>query len=95
MVAGCIGFFDPGLVVLGGGVGQNPLMLDEVRHVARDLTWATEIAVSSLGVNGTVLGATRLAADYALADILGEAPDATLVLPAGPASDEGPEASFG
>jgi predicted NBD/HSP70 family sugar kinase len=95
MVAGCIGFFDPGLVVLGGGVGQNPLMLDEVRHVARDLTWATEIAVSSLGVNGTVLGATRLAADYALADILGEAPDATLVLPAGPAPDEGPEAAFG
>jgi hypothetical protein len=42
-----------------------------------------------------VLGATRLAADYALADSLGEAPDATLVLPAGPAPDEGPEAAFG
>jgi predicted NBD/HSP70 family sugar kinase len=81
MVAGFIGFFDPGLVVLGGGVGQNPIMLEEIRRVSRELTWATEIAVSSLGVNGTVIGATRLAADYALAQILGETPDATVVLP--------------
>lgn len=88
MVAGCIGFFDPGLVVLGGGVGQNPLMLEEVRQVARDLTWATEISVSGLGVNGTVLGATRLAADYALAEILGEASDATLVLLPGAGAEE-------
>ncbi|MBW6424343.1 ROK family transcriptional regulator [Rhizobium sp. XQZ8] len=96
MVAGCIGFFDPGLVVLGGGVGQNPLMLDEVRRVARDLTWPTEIAVSGLGANGTVLGATRLAAEHALADILGETPDATLVLPPGSASEEETaEQSFG
>ena len=95
MVAGCIGFFDPGLVVLGGGVGQNPLMLEEVRHVARDLTWATEITVSGLGVNGTVLGATRLAADYALAEILGETPDATLVLPPGSIPDEDAEQAAG
>lgn len=95
MVAGFIGFFDPGLVVLGGGVGQNPIMLEEVRHVARDLTWATEIAVSSLGVNGTVLGATRLAADYALAEILGETPDATVVLPFHEAVDDEPQPSFG
>ncbi|PZM07385.1 ROK family transcriptional regulator [Rhizobium tubonense] len=95
MVAGFIGFFDPGLVVLGGGVGQNPLMLEEVRHVARDLTWATEIAVSSLGTNGTVLGATRLAADYALAEILGETPDATVVLPFYETADGEPQPSFG
>jgi predicted NBD/HSP70 family sugar kinase len=79
LVAGCIGFFDPGLVVLGGGVGQNPLVISEVQRVSRELTWATDIAVSSLGANGTVLGATRLAADYALAEILGEGPDAALV----------------
>jgi hypothetical protein len=94
MVAGFIGFFDPGLVVLGGGVGQNPLMLDEVRHVARELTWATDIAVSSLGANGTVFGATRLAADYALAEILGETPNATIVLTPEAASDES-QPSFG
>jgi hypothetical protein len=70
-------------------------MLEEVRHVARDLTWATEIAVSSLGVNGTVIGATRLAADYALAEILGEAPDATVVLPFQKAADGDPQPSFG
>ncbi|NEI69233.1 ROK family protein [Rhizobium lusitanum] len=95
MVAGCIGFFDPGLVVLGGGVGQNPMILDEVRHVSRDLSWATEIANSTLGANGTVLGATRLAAEYALARILGETPDATVVLPWNEAAADEPQPSFG
>jgi hypothetical protein len=79
-VAGCIGFFDPGLVVLGGGVGQNPLVVSDVQKVSRELTWATDIAVSSLGTNGTVLGATHLAADYALASILGETADTAVVV---------------
>jgi predicted NBD/HSP70 family sugar kinase len=81
LVAGCVGMLDPGLIVLGGGVGQNPLMLREVRRVAGDLTWRTEIAVSSLGANGTSLGAMRLAADYGLGLILGEATHPAVVLP--------------
>jgi hypothetical protein len=52
-----------------------------VRRVARALTWTTEIAVSSLGSNGTVLGAMQLAADYALGLILGEGLPPALVLP--------------
>jgi predicted NBD/HSP70 family sugar kinase len=80
LVAGCIGFFDPGLVVLGGGVGQNPLVISDVQKVSRELTWATDIAVSSLGANGTMLGATHLAADYALASILGETADTAVVV---------------
>ncbi|KAA0697844.1 ROK family transcriptional regulator [Neorhizobium sp. P12A] len=95
MVAGCIGLFDPGLVVLGGGVGQNPFILEEVRHVSRELTWATEIASSTLGANGTVIGATRLAAHYALATILGETPDATVVLSSNEAVGDEPQPSFG
>jgi predicted NBD/HSP70 family sugar kinase len=81
LVAACVGVLDPGLIVLGGGVGQNPLVVDEVRRVARALTWTTDIAVSSLGPNGTVLGAMQLAADYALGLILGEALPPALVLP--------------
>jgi predicted NBD/HSP70 family sugar kinase len=95
MVAGLIGLFDPGLVVLGGGVGQNPIMLEKVRHIARDLTWATEIAVSTLGANGTVLGATRLAANYALAEIVGDTQDATVVLPFKEITNDAPESLVG
>ena len=73
---------DPGLVVLGGGVWQNPLVVKEVRRVAEALTWTTDIAVSSLGSNGTVLGAMQLAADYAMGLILGEESHPALVLPA-------------
>lgn len=73
LLAGVIGVLDPGLVVLGGGVGQNPLLLNEVRRVTRDLTWATEIEVSRLGYAGTVLGAAQQAIDYGLGLILGEA----------------------
>lgn len=72
VVAACIGFFDPGLVVLGGGVGQNPLVLNEVRRLVRELTWETDLAVSSLGEKATVLGAARIAADNALEQILGK-----------------------
>jgi predicted NBD/HSP70 family sugar kinase len=85
MVAGVIGILDPGLVVLGGGVGQNALLLEEVRRVARELTWGTQIAGSSLGVNGTVLGAMQLAADYGLGLILGETRHPAVVLPPLPA----------
>jgi predicted NBD/HSP70 family sugar kinase len=81
VVAACIGFLDPGLVVLGGGVGQNPMILNEVQRTARDLTWSTEIAVSSLGVNGTALGAMRLAADFSLAQVIGEPPYPVVVSP--------------
>ena len=83
VVAACIGFLDPGMVVLGGGVGQNPAILGEVQRVSRDLTWSTEIAVSSLGTNGTALGAMRLAADYSLARIIGDTPYPVVVIPPG------------
>jgi len=82
LVAACVGMLDPGLIVLGGGVGQNPLVVQEVQRVMKQLTWSAEIAVSSLGANGTALGAMRLAADYGLALILGENGHPAIVLPA-------------
>jgi predicted NBD/HSP70 family sugar kinase len=81
LIAGCVGMIDPGLVVLGGGVGQNPLLLGPVRQTVRDLSWSTEIVTSALGENGTVLGAAHLAANYGLGLILGEATHPTVVLP--------------
>lgn len=81
LVAGVVGVLDAGLIVLGGGVGQNPLLLREVRRVTRDLTWATEIEVSRLGYSGTVLGAVQLAIDYGLGLILGEAIHPSVALP--------------
>ena len=81
LVAACIGMLDPGLVVLGGGVGQNPLAIDEIRRVATDLTWPTQIAVSPLADGGTVLGAMKLAADYGLGLLLQDERHPAVVLP--------------
>jgi predicted NBD/HSP70 family sugar kinase len=81
LVAGCIGMLDPGLVVLGGGIGQNPLIIDEVTRVATELTWPTRIAITPLAENGTVLGAMKLAADYGLGLLLKEDRHPAVVLP--------------
>jgi predicted NBD/HSP70 family sugar kinase len=80
LIAGLVGILDPGFIVLGGGVGHNPLLLPEAQRVARELTWNTELATSTLGQNGTVLGAMQLAADYGLGLILGEARHPSVVL---------------
>jgi predicted NBD/HSP70 family sugar kinase len=84
LVAACVGMLDPGLVVLGGGVGQNPLLVEEVQRVAKELTWPTRIAVSALGANGTALGAMRLASDYSLGLMLGENRHPAVVLSPSP-----------
>jgi predicted NBD/HSP70 family sugar kinase len=70
MAAAVVAILDPGLVILGGGVGQNPLLLESVRATVRRLTWETEIRSGVLGPDATIMGAAQLAADAALADIL-------------------------
>ncbi len=70
MAAAVVAILDPGLLILGGGVGQNPLLLDKVRATVRRLTWETEIRSGTLGSDATIMGAAQLAADAALADIL-------------------------
>jgi len=70
MAAAVVAILDPGLVILGGGVGQSPLLLDSVRATVRRLTLETEIRSGVLGQDATIMGAARLAADAALADIL-------------------------
>jgi predicted NBD/HSP70 family sugar kinase len=70
MAAAVVAILDPGLLIMGGGVGQNPLLLDNVRSTVRKLTWETEIRSGVLGSDATIMGAAQLAADAALADIL-------------------------
>jgi predicted NBD/HSP70 family sugar kinase len=71
LVTAVVSLLDPGLVVLGGGIGQSPLLIKEVSRVVDELAWRTEIATSTLGNLGTVQGATQLAAREALADLIG------------------------
>lgn len=52
---------DPGLVILGGGVGGNPLLTEGVARVLAEISWPTALTVSTLGDQATVLGATYLA----------------------------------
>jgi predicted NBD/HSP70 family sugar kinase len=70
MAAAVVAILDPGLLILGGGVGQSPLLLDGVRATVRRLTWETEIRSGVLGPDATIMGAAQLAADAALSDIL-------------------------
>jgi predicted NBD/HSP70 family sugar kinase len=82
LVAACVGVLDPGLVVLGGGVGQNPLVVDRVRRMVSELAWPTGVTVTELGSWATVQGAAFLAAEYSLAQLLGENRHSAIVLPA-------------
>jgi predicted NBD/HSP70 family sugar kinase len=70
MAAAVVAILDPGLLILGGGVGQSPLLVDSVSTTVRRLTWETEIRSGVLGPDATIMGAAQLAAEAALSDIL-------------------------
>ncbi|MCW2938491.1 MAG: hypothetical protein JWN00_1476 [Actinomycetia bacterium] len=57
---------DPGLIVLGGGVGQNQLVVPEVRRTIQALAWDTEVTVGALGDHATLLGAVHTAINRSL-----------------------------
>ncbi len=63
---------DPGLVVLGGGVGRNKLLLPGVVATVERLSWPAEVVVSELGARATVLGAAHLAREQGIRAVLGE-----------------------
>lgn len=72
MVATCVSVIDPGLVVLGGGIGTNPQILPHVRKVVARLSFPTDIVSSALGSDATVLGIEQLAAEHAGSLIIGD-----------------------
>lgn len=88
LVATCVSVLDPQLVVLGGGVGQNAILIKGVEEVVEELCWPVEIAVSHLPRKATVLGAVRLAIDFAVGNLLGEDSGAVFVYDAGWSEDE-------
>lgn len=72
VVASCVSVVDPGLVILGGGLGASPLLLPRVRETVDRLSYPTEIRGSLLGPDATVLGIERLAVERALLQLVGE-----------------------
>ncbi len=71
-VASCVSVVDPGLVVLGGGLGASPLLLPGVRETVNRLSYAAEIRSTLLGADATVLGIERLAIETALPRVIGQ-----------------------
>lgn len=72
-VAACVAMIDPGYVVLGGGIGNSPLLLAQVRETVNQLSYPTEIQSSTLGSDATLLGIEKLAVDHAAALLIGTA----------------------
>jgi predicted NBD/HSP70 family sugar kinase len=66
LAASLAAVLDPGLVVLGGGVGANPLLTKGVVDTLAELSWPTDVVVSRLGDHATVLGAAQLAREHAV-----------------------------
>lgn len=73
LIVAVVSLVDPGLVVLGGGVGSNPLLLDGVRTTLDSLHIPVEVRQSDLGTTATVTGAAVLARDHALQRLIGTA----------------------
>lgn len=72
VVASCVAIVDPGVVVLGGGLGGNLLLRPIVEETAKKLSYPVEVRVSTLGSDATVLGIEKLACDHAVKWVLGE-----------------------
>ncbi|WP_432522181.1 ROK family protein [Kineococcus sp. SYSU DK006] len=62
---------DPGLLVLGGGVGQNALMSAAVHRAVAERAGGFDVAASALGDQATVEGAVALTLDRTLTSMLG------------------------
>lgn len=73
LVVSCVSVIDPGLVVLGGGLGGSPMLRPGVQEAVDRLSYSAEIRSSTLGTDATVLGIERLAIGHALDRLVGDA----------------------
>ena len=70
-VASTCAIFDPELVVLGGGIGSNPLLLPVVRKTVDAIVpFPPRIEVSALAEVASLIGAVSIALDGARAELL-------------------------
>lgn len=67
-----VAVLDPELIVLGGGVGQSPVLVPQVRAVINTVNRDVEVVSSLRGDRGTAEGAAFLAGEFARMQILGE-----------------------
>ncbi|MFP5076079.1 ROK family protein [Rhizobium sp. YIM 134829] len=72
VAASVVAICDPGLIVLGGGVGQNGILVPIIEELIADLAWPTEVITTELPVRGTVLGASQLAMRRAVKMLTGD-----------------------
>ncbi|NES27991.1 ROK family protein [Micromonospora terminaliae] len=71
-IASACAVFDPELVVLGGGVGHNPLLLPTVRETVNTyVPFPPRIETSALGEAASLTGALFVALEAARAELLG------------------------
>lgn len=70
LVSSIVSVLDPSLVVLGGGVGQNAELLPEIRRTVARLAWPSDVEISALGQDATLLGAVSIATEEGLNDLL-------------------------
>lgn len=69
LAASIVALLDPGLLILGGGVGRNPLLTAGVAATLDRLSWPTELVISKLGDQATVVGAAHLARQQGISRI--------------------------
>jgi predicted NBD/HSP70 family sugar kinase len=82
-VASACAVFDPELVVLGGGIGSNPLLLPVAREtVAALVPFPPRLESSALGEVASLTGALRVALDGARDEVATGLP----LVPAGAAA---------
>jgi len=74
LAAATTAVLDPGLIVLGGGIGANPQLLPGVRAELARLSWPTEVVSSEVGDSATVAGAARLAVARGIQTVTGVDP---------------------
>lgn len=72
LIATCVSVVDPGLVVMGGGVGASELLLPKLREVVGRLTYPVELKTTALGVDATILGIEKLTIAQVLSRLLGD-----------------------
>jgi predicted NBD/HSP70 family sugar kinase len=71
-VASACAVFDPELVVLGGGIGCNPMLLPVVRDTVQALVpFPPRLEISALGDVASLTGALSIALDRARTELLG------------------------
>jgi predicted NBD/HSP70 family sugar kinase len=71
LIAALTSVANPGAVILGGGIGQNPALHPFVQAVVRQMSLPVDIWSSELGESATVAGAALLARSLTLAELLG------------------------